>query len=230
MARVLQFALSNPVAGLESQFNEWYGGPHLQHGLLTPGILAGQRFRRQNGPWPAGKHDYLMIWEMDDPAFTLAELAKVKGSDHMPISPAIDMAGVQPPTMWRRAKVWNGSRPTTPSESRGPVVLALYKAAAGQDQDLQQSLLQGGLAQLADLPEVVSAEYLTLADEQIRGNARKYPHGLLIELQATNSSLAALDGQITPVPYADKDHWFAALFAPLAERLTHPQAAHEATP
>jgi hypothetical protein len=57
MATCFQFALSNPVPGQEEEFNRWYGADHLIHGVLTPGILAGQRFRRVEGPWPSGKHD-----------------------------------------------------------------------------------------------------------------------------------------------------------------------------
>src|ERR1700719_665813 len=105
MPTCLQFALSNPTTGNDEEFNRWYGTEHLQHGVLTPGISAGQRFRRIEGPWASGKHDYLMIWELDDPAFTLAELVKARHGDEMPISPAIDMTTVQPPTMWRRATV-----------------------------------------------------------------------------------------------------------------------------
>ena len=79
MATCFQFALSNPVPGQEDEFNRWYATDHLVHVVQTPGILAGQRFRRADGPWPSGKHDYLTIWEMDDPAFALAELAKARG-------------------------------------------------------------------------------------------------------------------------------------------------------
>ena len=105
MATCYQFALSNPVPGQEEEFNRWYGTDHLLHGVLTPGILAGQRFQRAGGPWPSGNHDYLTIWEMDDPAYALAQLAKVRSTDAMPISPSVDMSTVQPPTMWRRATV-----------------------------------------------------------------------------------------------------------------------------
>src|SRR5579864_4602563 len=86
MSNALQLVLSNPNPGMEAEFNAWYGGDHLLHGVETPGVLSGQRFGRAEGPWPSGKHDYLMIWELDNPAFTLAELAKVKGGEHMPIS------------------------------------------------------------------------------------------------------------------------------------------------
>ena len=123
MATCFQFALSNPVPGQEEEFNRWYATDHLIHGVLTPGILAAQRFQRIGGPWPSGKHDYLTIWEMDDPAFALAQLAQARGTDTMPISPSVDMSTVQPPTMWRRATVRTAARIATDTSERETVVL-----------------------------------------------------------------------------------------------------------
>ncbi|HEX7743172.1 MAG TPA: hypothetical protein VF442_12200 [Sphingobium sp.] len=229
MANCLQFALSNPNEGMEAEFNTWYAGPHLLHGLETPGVLAAQRFQRADGPWPSGKHDYLMIWEMDDPAFTLAELAKVKGTDEMPISPSIDMNTVQPPTMWRRAEVRSAARFNGDSETLRTIVFGLYNAADGQDAAFADALLKGSLIELADLPGVISAQYLTLADEQIRGNARKYPHGLVIELSDEATAVAALESRLANLPHADAERWMAILFRPMSKRVTKhdlPQLEH----
>src|SRR5262245_66018689 len=129
MATCFQFALSNPVPGQEEEFNRWYGTDHLTHGVLTPGILAAQRFRRAEGPWPSGKHDYLTIWEIDDPVFALAQLAQARGTDTMPISPSVDMATVQPPTMWRRATVRTAARIASDTTRRTPRILMLRHTA-----------------------------------------------------------------------------------------------------
>lgn len=224
MPTCLQFALSNPTPGNEEEFNRWYGGGHLIHGVLTPGILAGQRFRRVAGPWPSGKHDYLMIWEIDDPAFALAELAKARDGSKMPISPAIDMTTVQPPTMWRRATIRSVARIATDTAQRKTVVLALMNAADGEEQSFGASLMSGGLAGLADLPGVISAELLTLADEQIRDNARKYRFGLLIELADEAHALAALAEPLATLPHLDRDRWLAPVFRPIGSRLTTAEA------
>jgi hypothetical protein len=220
MANALQLVLSNPNEGMETAFNAWYGGDHLIHGVETNGVLAGQRFRRAPGPWPAGKHDYLMIWDIDDPAYTLAELSKVKGGEKMPISPAINMDTVQPPTMWRRAEIRSSSRIATDTSSRKTVVFGLYTAAPGEDAALATALLTGGLMAMADLPGVISIEYLTLADEQIRGNARKYPHGLLIELFDEQMGVASLTEGLANLPYADRERWMAVVFRPLGVKMT----------
>src|SRR5262245_26625945 len=150
MATCYQFALSNPVAGQEEEYNRWYGTDHLIHGVLTPGILAGQRFRRVGGPWHSGKHDYLTIWEMDDPAYALAQLAKVRSTDAMPISPSVDMSTVQPPTMWRRATVRSAARIATDTSERRSIVLMLANAAEGEADQFVGALLRVCLVELAD--------------------------------------------------------------------------------
>jgi len=224
MSNALQLVLSNPTPGMEAEFDAWYGGSHLIHGVETPGVLSGQRFRRAEGPWPSGVHDFLMIWELDDPAFTLAELAKVKGSAEMPISPAINMDTVQPPTMWRRAEVRSAARSTADSTSLHTIVFGLYNAADGQTNAFVEDLLYGGLARLADLPGVRSAQYLTLTDEQIRGNCRKFPHGLLIEMDDEALAIAALTDALAALPHADPDRWMAIVFRPLDKRMTKQDA------
>ena len=224
MATCFQFALSNPVPGQEEEFNRWYGTDHLIHTVLTPGVLAGQRFRRVEGPWPSGKHDYLTIWEIDDPAFALAQLAQARGTETMPISPSVDMSTVQPPTMWRRATVRTAARIATDTSERRTVVLMLANAAGGEGDAFEDALLRGGLAQLADLPGVISAELFTLADEQIRGSARKYAYALLLELHDEGQALASLADRLPALPHLDRERWLAVVFRPIGHRLTTSEA------
>lgn len=220
MATCFQFALSNPVPGQDEEFNRWYGTDHLIHGVLTPGILGGQRFRRVAGPWPSGKHDYLTIWEMDDPAFALAQLAKARESDAMPISPSVDMSTVQPPTMWRRATVRSAARVATDTSERRTLVLMLANAAGGESEAFERTLLRGGLTQLADLSGVINAELLTLAEQQIRGSAKKYAYAVLLELHDEAQALASLADHLPGLPHLDRERWYAVVFRPIGHRLT----------
>jgi hypothetical protein len=224
MATCFQFALSNPVPGQEEEFNRWYGTDHLFHTVLIPGILAGQRFRRIEGPWPSGKHDYLTIWELDDPAYALAQLARARGTDAMPLSPSVDMSTVQPPTMWRRATVRTAARIATDTGERRTVVLMLANAAAGEGEAFEGALLRGGLPELADLPGVIGAELLTLADEQIRGSARKYAHAVLLELHDEGEALESLADRLPALPHLDRERWIAVVFRPLGHRVTTSEA------
>ncbi len=229
MPTCLQFALSNPVAGREDEFNRWYEHDHLRNGVLTPGILAGQRFRRADGPWPSGKHEYLTIWEIDDPAFALAQLASVKGTDAMPISPAIDMSTVQPPTMWRRATVRSRARIAVDTSERGALILMLANACEGQSDAFEAALLRGGLADLADAPGVIAAELLTLAEQQIRGNARKYAHALLLELHDEAVAVESLRERLPELPLLDRERFVATVFRPLGRRVTSEAAGRRST-
>ena len=224
MATCFQFALSNPVPGQEVEFDRWYGTDHLIHTVLIPGIVAGQRFRRVDGPWPSGRHDHLTLWEIDDPAFALAELAKARGTAAMPISPSVDMSTVQPPTMWRRATVRSAARIATDTSERKTVVLMLANAATDEGDAFQGALLRGGLAALADLPGVVSAELLTLADEQIRGSAKKYAYAVLLELHDDGRALASLADRLPALPHLDRERWLAAVFRPNGHRVTTSEA------
>ena len=224
MATCYQFALSNPVPGQEEEFNRWYGTDHLIHGVLTPGILAGQRFQRARGPWPSGKHDYLTIWEMDDPAYALAQLAKVRETDAMPISPTVDMSTVQPPTMWRRATVRSAARIAADTSERRTLVLMLANAAAGEGDRFEGAMLRTCLVELADLRGVMSAELLTLADEQIRGSARKYAYAVLLELDNEAKGLASLADRLPALPHLDRERWYAVVFRPIGHRLTTAEA------
>jgi len=221
MATTLQFALSNSMPNMDDEFNRWYGGEHLLHGLLVPGVNAGQRFRRVDShPLPGGIHDYLMIWEFDDPRFALEQLALVKGTERMPISPAIDMVTLQPPTMWLRASVRNAGRIVADTSSRDTVVLALFNAIAGSEGELESQILAGCLCQIADITGVISADFMTLAEEQIRGNARKFKYGLLIEVCDNALAMPKVTNVLEDIPCLDRSKWLASAFAPLGKRIT----------
>jgi hypothetical protein len=225
MTTCVQLALSNPVPGREDEYNRWYDQEHLLHGVLTPGMLAGQRFRRAAGPWPSGRHDYLALYELDDPTRALAALARARGTDAMPISPAIDMTTVQPPILWRRATVYGvAARLARDRHDDATVVLLLAAAANGDDAAFASALLRGGLADLADLPGVARAELLTLAEQQIRGSARKYPCAVLIDLHDDARALAALADRLPALPHLDRERWLATVFRPIGPRLTKEQA------
>jgi hypothetical protein len=142
----------------------------------------------------------------------------------MPISPSVDMSTVQPPTMWRRATVRSAARIATDSAERGTLVLLLANAAAGEGDAFANALLRGDLAALADLPGVISAELLTLADEQIRGSAKKYAYAILLELRDEAEAVASLADRLPALAHLDHERWQATVFRPIGHRLTTSQA------
>jgi hypothetical protein len=48
--RKIQLVYSNPVPGMEDEFNEWYSGRHVHEILRVPGYLSAQRFRVTRHP------------------------------------------------------------------------------------------------------------------------------------------------------------------------------------
>ena len=100
----------------------------------------------------------------------------------------------------------------------------LANAAAGAGEAFEGALLRGGLAELADLPGLISAELLTLADEQIRGSAKKYAYAVLLELHDEGEALASLGDRVPALPHPDRERWIAVVFRPIGHRVTLSEA------
>jgi len=95
MASFKLVVLSNPVAGRDAEYNDWYTHVHLRDITAIPGFLSAQRFRMRNPvgfdhPWK-----YLAIYEMesDDPDGVVEKMLSLQGSDAMVISEALDIDG-----------------------------------------------------------------------------------------------------------------------------------------
>ena len=96
MAKYTFLALTNPVAGKENEFNEWYDKHHIPDVINVPGFISGQRFKladAQFGNAEATKaYRYLALYEIetDDVAATIKELIARGGTADMVASDAID--------------------------------------------------------------------------------------------------------------------------------------------
>jgi len=96
MPKYTFLALTNPVAGKEAEFNEWYDKHHVPDVINVPGFISGQRFKladSQMGNAEATKaFKYLALYEIetDDIAATLKELIARGGTADIVPSDAID--------------------------------------------------------------------------------------------------------------------------------------------
>src|SRR5579872_4588622 len=96
MAKYTFLALTNPVAGKENEFNEWYDQHHVPDVVNVPGFISGQRFKladAQFGNAEATKaFKYLALYEIetDDIAATIKELIARGGTADIVPSDAID--------------------------------------------------------------------------------------------------------------------------------------------
>jgi len=93
MPRYTFVVLTNPVEGLEDEFNDWYTSKHLDDVLKLEGFVSAQRFRFvSKDPEQAPSHKYMALYdvETDDLWATHQKLVDVARTDAMPFSPGID--------------------------------------------------------------------------------------------------------------------------------------------
>lgn len=98
MAKYTFVVLTNPTAGKDAEFNEWYNKQHIPDVLNVPGFVCAQRFRLADTQMGGAesKHKYLALYEIetDDVAKALKDLQSRIGTDDMIMSDAIDMKEV----------------------------------------------------------------------------------------------------------------------------------------
>jgi len=84
--------MSNPVAGKERAYNEWYDGQHLGDVLKVPGFVSAQRFSfvSKINDVPHWRYCALYTIESDDPASVVAELTRRVASGEIYVSDGID--------------------------------------------------------------------------------------------------------------------------------------------
>lgn len=94
---------SNPVAGQEDAFNEWYDTEHLAQVTAVPGVVGGRRFdvvpASSTGGAPA--HRYLAVYDLTGaPDEVVKEFVERAGSGEIGLSPALDMSTLAV-SVWR---------------------------------------------------------------------------------------------------------------------------------
>jgi hypothetical protein len=99
MAKYTFVVLTNPVAGKEAEFNEWYNGQHVPDVLNVPGFVSAQRFRladAQFGGEASRTHKYLALYEIetDDVDGTLKELRARGGTAEIVSTDPLDTKSV----------------------------------------------------------------------------------------------------------------------------------------
>jgi hypothetical protein len=89
---------TEPVAGREDEYNDWYTNRHLSEVLAVDGFVAAQRFRivdlDSNGK-PASRYMAIYEIEAEDPKAVLDRLTATALSGGMVISDALDAASAK---------------------------------------------------------------------------------------------------------------------------------------
>lgn len=88
---------SNPVAGREDEYNDWYSNRHLADVVAVPGFVSAQRFRLTDGEEegrPSQKYMAIYTMETDAPEKTLEHLTSLVETGAMHMSEAFSMEGM----------------------------------------------------------------------------------------------------------------------------------------
>ena len=92
--RHLLLALTNPVAGREDEFNDWYDAYHVPECLKVRGFKSCQRFKLTASQHDQPRQAYLALYELegDDPKALLQGLEATRSERTQ--SPAFDRESV----------------------------------------------------------------------------------------------------------------------------------------
>jgi len=97
MAKYKYVVLTNPTEEREAEYNDWYDNQHLSDVLAVPGFIAAQRYRAapETIATGAAQWRYMAIYdiETDDLTTALSDMVARGGTDAMPISDSLDVAG-----------------------------------------------------------------------------------------------------------------------------------------
>lgn len=113
MADRLMLFFSNPVAGQDDAYNEWYDSQHVTDLLAVPGIVSGQRYELApmtvpdnhglHAELPPPTHRYLAVYELDrDPSDVIKDCLARIGDGRMSLSDTMDLATVSMATWTAR--------------------------------------------------------------------------------------------------------------------------------
>jgi hypothetical protein len=92
--------MTDPVAGREDEYNDWYAERHLPEVLALDGFASAQRFAfAPTGRWDTAPHRYLAIYEVDGDRLDVAAAALGEALD----ASERDVAAGRPPRMARSA-------------------------------------------------------------------------------------------------------------------------------
>ena len=99
MARYQYVVLARAVEGREDEYKAWYDTQHLADVQNVPGVLAARRFNvafQKVYDLDAPQYHSLAIYEIetDDPEGFLANISSLGGTDAMPLTSALNKAGM----------------------------------------------------------------------------------------------------------------------------------------
>ncbi len=221
----LLIVLSNPQAGRDADFNDWYSYVHLWDVLRgSPGAIAAQRFTLAAEQLPAAaplEHRYLAVYEADQHQGFTSGHAEVF-TPAMPISDAFSFAD------FREAyyEPFAARKRAAGEEVYGDVIIERIAAHAGAE-DFANWYADHRLPHITRLPGVESGRISRIAAHQmLPPNPDSHYIALyrVSDRKAALAALAALNLQAPPPWPAGAA--VTACYTPILPRLTAHEALH----
>jgi hypothetical protein len=92
--KTLYLVRSNPIAGKEDEFNEWYEKIHLDEVLQIPGVKSAQRFVLADSQIQTDQsHVHLAIYEIDSDDVE-GTLENIRAASWLNMSEAMDFSSI----------------------------------------------------------------------------------------------------------------------------------------
>lgn len=97
MGKYVMVVQSQALEGRDDDYNAWYDGQHFQDICAIPGVTGGRRLEATPVIMGEPGLRYLALYEIeaDDPGAFMAEMGARGADGRMPVSDALDHAGVR---------------------------------------------------------------------------------------------------------------------------------------
>jgi len=98
----LMLVFTDPVSGLEAEFNDWYTNIHIPEIVKMTGMRGARRYRIGDGPrGGALTNQYLAVYDLgDNPQEALRKLDVIASSGQLTQSDAVDRSGLSRGTFY----------------------------------------------------------------------------------------------------------------------------------
>lgn len=181
--------LSNPVAGQETEYNDWYSNRHLADILRIPGFCAARRYALKVVRMGEIIQQYLAIYEMDANELSGArEALSAMGTTDMEISPALDLESVATGLFEPCGSLHSSEGPAA-----GPFIsIALTDSVEGRDEEFNRWYTDTHIRELMASGGHSSAERYRLQGSVGRAFENRY----LAVYSLTGADWAAVEDQM----------------------------------
>ena len=97
MTKYKLLVLTDPVAGEEDAYNDWYTNRHVHDVASLPGFVSAQRFKLVREVLGEAKNTYLAIYDIEANSVDedVDRMLNAAGSDRMPTCDSLDMTRVE---------------------------------------------------------------------------------------------------------------------------------------